>query len=233
VNEVLTKVQTIQSSLQAADTWEEKGEATWIGRCLSTALMGYISIAVEDFEDGDLAAEWLVREGVPSLLSRHLNATTRLAAEVDAKKLPSSTLGGNYYYLVFSHLSWLLMAWEQGESYVIVATRPDVFETSTQFWREYAKGMNLLVHRQQYRMTELHLRGQENYWVAYLRLFQAASSDNGLDDALADVDKSFAMRNNDKSITDDSYEIEGSGEHPVKLNFRRLGLVNYIQARIK
>ena len=193
--------------------------------------MNYLSIAVEDYGDADLARAWLLREGVPALLSRHLDATTRLTADVDAKKLPGSTLGGNYDHLVLSHLAWLLTARGQGESYVNIAIRPDVLEISTPFWSEYARGVGSLVHGQEYRMTELQPRGQETYWMAYLRLLQAAVSGSRLDDALAEVHKSFTMRNTDKSIKDDSYEIEGSGRHPVKWDFRRSGLLNYIQGR--
>jgi hypothetical protein len=227
----VAKLQIIQSSLQAGENWERKGQLVWIGRCLSTALMNYLSIALEDYRDAGSASAWLLREGVPALLSRHLDATTRLAADVDARKLPGSTLGGNYHHLVFAHLAWLLAARGQGESYVNIAVRLDVLEISTPFWSEYARGVNSLVRGQEYRMTELRPRGQETHWMAYLRLLEAASSSGWLDDALAEVDKSFTLRNADKSIKDDSYEIEGSGGHPVKWDFRRHGLLNYIRSK--
>jgi hypothetical protein len=225
------KRRIIQRSLAVAASWERKGQPAWVSRCVSTALMNCLSLAVEEHYDADSAVAWLFDEDVPTLLSRHLDATAKLSADVDAGKLPGSALGENYHYLVFAHLAWLISDWGPSDAYVRIATRSDVLGISTRLWSEYARGVDLLSRGQEFRMSELRPRGQEKYWIAYLRLIEAASRSEPLDDTLVEIDRSFAARNVDKGIKDDAYEIEGSGEHPVRWDFRRRGLMNYIRSR--
>jgi hypothetical protein len=225
------KLQAIRSSLQAAENWKRKGQSLWVGRCLSSALLNYLSVAVGDYSDADLAIKWLLQERIPTLLDNRLDETARLVAEVDAGKLPSSTISGNYEELVFAHLAWLFEAWDLGERHVQIAVRHDVRELSTPFWSEYSIAAESLVVRREYRVGELELRGQQKYWMPYLYLIEVACKGAPLDDALAGIDRSFAIRNTDNDFKDDHYEIEGSGRHPVKWDFRRWSLVNYVLHR--
>jgi len=122
-----------------------------------------------------------------------------------------------------------MTAREPGESYVKIAVRPDVREVSTPFWYEYSLALESMVLGKGYCANEFQPHGQEKYWMGYLRLIESASNGWPLDDAIAEIDRLFTIRNTDKSIKDDVYQIEGSGEYPAKWDFRRRGLLNYIR----
>jgi hypothetical protein len=225
----VTKLDVIQMSLDTADDWERKGEPGWAQNCLATAVMNYLSLAVEEYPEMRSAVAWLDRCGVGNLLQRVLKNTQVLADRVEAKALPSPALGGNYHYLVYAHLAWALREFDRGEWFVAFGQRGDVLQISTPFWREYARGMGALVKGQAYESASLKLRGQERYWVSYLQLIEIASRGEDLTDALAGLDRAFAARNADKRIKDDSYEIEGSALHPVRWDYRRDSLLGYIR----
>jgi hypothetical protein len=74
----------------------------------------------------------------------------------------------------------------------------------------------------------MRLRGQEIYWIEYLNLIEAASHGRNVEDALDQVEQGFIKRNSDKRITDDNYETDGSGTHPVRWDYRRDSLMAYI-----
>jgi len=227
----MTKMNAIAVSLEAAEDWERKGEPGWVCNCLSSALMNYLSLAVEEHSSGQTATEWLESQRVGSLLQRIRNSTQSLADGVETAGLPGSALGGNYHYLVYAHLAWALRHYDEGEWFVAFSQRHDVLEISTPFWREYARAMAALVRREAYAIAELRLRGQERYWAAYLHFIEAASRGAGVSDALAEIDRAFAARNADRRIKDDHYEVEGSGLHPVRWDFRRDSLLAYVQHR--
>lgn len=114
------KLKVIQTSLESARIWEEKGTDTWQNiagaqRCVSSALMNLLSIAVEEFSTQTEAADWLVENGTLGLLRRYHKHLERLLVEGDAGRIPPSVYGGNYSHLVFAHLSgsppimWILV----------------------------------------------------------------------------------------------------------------------------
>jgi len=189
--------------------------------------MGYFNIALIETkpERGTL---WLKEHHVGNVLRRHQSTLQEIAREVESGRLPGSVIGGNYHDLVFAHLGWCLEEYPLGEWYVTFAQRAEVAELSTKFWREYARAMGALVAREQYHPIELKLRGQERYWMAYLNLIQAASNHQPLEAAKAEVEHTFIRRNADKRIRDDSYQIEGSAEHPVRWDFRYHSILKYV-----
>lgn len=228
VSKRVTKMKAIRMSLDTADQWERKGEPGWVDKCLSAALMNYLSIAVEQHSDLKNARAWLVQQEVVALLQRHRTNVEILASEVDAGRLPSSVIAGTFHLLTLGHLAWSLEALTLGEWFIALSQRRDVLELSTKFWREYARGIGCLVRREAYKAADLKLRGQEKYWMAYLRLVETATQRSTLSNALADIDKAFAARNGDKRIKDDNYETEGSGLHPIRWDYRRDSLMEYI-----
>ena len=84
-----------------------------------------------------------------------------------------------------------------------------------------------LLRGQEFHARELKLGGLEKHWIAYVHLIEAACNGDSLDPPLAEIDTLFARRNKDKRIID-WYQIEGSGVQPVKWDFRRHSLLNYI-----
>ena len=128
-------------------------------------------------------------------------------------------------------MAWATKAFEVGESFVAFAERKDVGALGTPFWREYARGMGALANRGLYCAVQLRPKGQEKYWMAYLHLIESVCNGQGIGDSVAAIEKQNVVRNNDKSVRDDAYQIEGSHSHPVKWDFRLHGLLRYIAFR--
>ena len=225
------KLQAIRNSLRTVEGWKKKGETGWVSRCLSSALLNYFSIAVTDYDNGTLACAWLRRENIHRLLSDYHDAIVMLCSDVDARRIPDASLGGNYTYLVVAHFAWALGETRLGEYYVEVANRGDVLNVSTSFGREYARALTALVMKQRYHQAECSPRGQEKYWITYLQLIEAATGTYDIAHSLKELDAQFRSRNADATILDDAYEVEGSSIHPVRWDFRRFGLINYITWR--
>jgi hypothetical protein len=225
----MTRHDLIATALKTADQWEMKGQPAWVEKCLSSALMTSLSLAVIDYRDHENGVAWLKARPVPEVLQRHQKVLETLVREVESKRLPSSVIGGNYHSLVFAHLAWCLEEYDLGKSYVAFSERDDVGELSTTFWREYAKGMGALIRGARYEPSEIKLRGQERYWSAYLQLIRAATSGETLDEAIAEIRNMFVKRNADKAIRDDAYQIEGSASQPAGWDFRCFGLLKFIR----
>ena len=226
------KLESIQRSIAQADTWEKKGEIGWVRNCLSSAVMNYLSLAVTDYEDLPGAAGWLRQHNVDALLRRELNVMMSLATEVDSGQRPSSMIAGTYSYLVYAHMAWALDNWELAQSFISIGARSDVLELTTKFWREYTRAVIALVHSEGYEMNKgLKLKGQEKYWVVYLCLIEAVTTDGDTEKTITEINRLFVDRNQDKRIKDDNYQVEGSGLYPVRWDFRRDSLLNFINQR--
>lgn len=230
------KLQFIQSALQIAESWEAKGSdrwenRAWATRSLSSALMKLLSIAVTQFSTQTSAVTWLAENDARAVLQRTLEHLQFLIAEYDAGRLPASAYGGNYPHLVFAHISWAIEEFSLGESFVTISKRQENLELSTPFWREYGIAMGTLVERLPYTFPELPLRGQERYWSTYLHLIEANYIGRAPTEAFCGIDEAFRKRNSDNRISDDRYEIEGSGRHAAKWDYRRDSLVTYIAYR--
>ena len=227
----MSTIDFIKTSLRTADDWHKKEQLTWVSKCLSSALMGYLQIAVKEQADITSGVEWLKAQGFLAVLKRYWETLKGLGDEVSAGCLPSSVIGGNYCPLVFAHAAWCLDAFSLGESFVAFAERRDVGELSTSFWREYARGMGALLRREIYHPSILRLRGQEKYWIVYLRLAESVCNNHTMETAVNEMEKSFAIRNRDKTIQDDAFQIEGAGGGPVKWDFRGNSLLKLVAHR--
>jgi len=221
----------ISSSLETAGNWRTKGDVGWEERCLSSALINYVAIAVLDCSNLEEAQSWFAAEDFSQTLLRRQDLLDQLIADVNAGRIPASVLGGNYPYLVFAHVTWALGEFGIGEQFATIAARPDVLELSTPFWQEYSRAIGALIEGRPYTLGELATKGEEKYWRTYLKLIDRATNHQDISTAIAEIDDAFARRNSDKTIKDDAYEIEGSGGHPVRWDFRRDGLLNYIQSK--
>ncbi|QDU14180.1 hypothetical protein CA11_19840 [Gimesia maris] len=216
---------------QGAENWQSKGNLVRETQCLSSLLMNYLAIAVEKYDDNDEAKAWLITQEALPTLERYAQAMQLLVAKVDSGEVPASTIAGNYPHLVFTHLAWALGEFALGERFSGIASRSDVLELSTPFWQEFSRAVDTLVSGHQYTVGNLAIKGQEKYWRTYLQLIEVATNGQELSTAIAEIDDAFARRNLDKTIKGDAHEIEGSGGHPVQWDFRRDGLLNYIQGK--
>ncbi len=220
------------SGLDIADHWKKEGNILREESCVSDALMDYLAALVLDCDGiDDVRAAWSEDPRVSDTLLRHHRLLGEVVAKVDAGEVPNSVIAGNYPHLVFAHLAWALGEIEIGETYAKVASRDDVLDLSTPFWREYSRAVGCLVECQPYAMSDFKSKGQEKYWLSYLRLIECATNHNDLEPTISEINDTFARRNADKTITDDAYEVEGSGLQPVRWDFRRDGLLSYIDQK--
>lgn len=216
---------------QGAKNWKSKGNLIRETKSLSSLLVNLLAIAAEEYSSVDEAKAWLIEQDISSALSRYGEAIQMLVAKVDAGEVPASTITGNYQHLVFTHLTWALGEFDLGEQFANIASRSDVLELSTPFWQRYAQAVEALIEGRPYTLGDLTAESQEEYWRTYLQLIERATNSQDISHAVAEVNDAFARRNSDKTIKDDAHEIEGSGGHPVSWDFRRDGLLNYIQSK--
>jgi hypothetical protein len=228
VEEMDVRAQSIDSSLEAADEWERKGRACESSQCLEDALIYSLSLSVTECARLAEGVAWLESQGIRGHLERYRRALGTLAAEVDSGKQPPHALSGQYHYLAFSHLGWLIRDFEAGEWLAGIAGRPDTSRLSSPFWREYQEAIAKLIRGEPYEPKPLRkLRGLERHWATYLGLIQAATHGAPLEPTLAAIDESFAARNADHRLRD-SYDVEGTGRQPAKWDFRKESLLMYV-----
>jgi len=163
------------------------------------------------------------------LLQKVSGLQQALLAEVEGGRVPADEFSGNYICLAFSHLCCVLEDFALAKDFAYRAFHPEILNTSTNFWYDYARGYKCLwEHRPYQKGTFPSLRHTEQYWIPYMNLMEAASTGAKLDEAISAIDRSFRKRNQDKRV-EDSYLLEGSANIPVQWDFRRDGLLKLIQ----
>lgn len=228
----LKRQEFISIYIQGANNWRDKGVLAREVNSLSSALLNYLAIAVLDYKDSETAQNWFLSDdNYLSILNRYCESLASLVTKVDNGEVASSVIAGNYPYLVFAHLAWSINQIEAGEFFAEVAYHNEVMKTSTPFWQEYSRGINHLIEEQAYIISDLRPKGQEQYWLSYLRLIECATNRQDIESVTFKANNAFTKRNKDKTITDDVYEIEGSGLRPVYWDFRLDGLLNYIKKK--
>lgn len=232
----MQKIQSAHSSVALAKSWEQKGQPAWVLRCLTSALMNYLSVAVSSNVDVGGVCSSLQVHDVPTVLKDYCRNLQAVVTQVDQGKLPGSVIGGAYSHIVFAHLCSLAEMPEEEKLLCEIAVRPSTAEISTPFWQDYANMFSTLVSGKSATIRPHVLkadesRGQEKYWQGYILLMAAAVAGRDLSDALQTVDKLFADRNRDALISDDNYEIEGSATYQSKVDFRKEALLATIRRR--
>lgn len=221
----MNRLESLKVTAKKAEEWAEKGEPVWVDRCLTSTILGFLSLAISETDDGDSALHFLEEHEVPRLLLMELKALKMLIRKVDVGDSSSSSIGGNYHYLVMAHIGIWLGLDDLAKQYLSIANREDVVELSISFWNEYAKAFSCLVHGKPYAKTVLvDSEGIERHWELYLNLMEVGSYSQ---EVVEEIKRSFVQRNKSGSQSDDSYAIEGSVENPTKVDFRLLSLVMF------
>lgn len=227
-----TKLLSATQSIQTAENWASKGQPAWVARCLHSALMNYLSIAVCETDSEATALEWLRRTGVGDLLSRYAVNVATIQESVRKGEMPASVLGGAYGHIVVAHLCCLLGVEDRGSYFVQLANAAEIQKITSPFWRTYAYCLEALYSGTSVPRKELKVaRGQERYWNRYVSLMFVAMTDNGLQAELEAVDASFLERNSDASIKDDIYEIEGTAQCPARWDFRKSSILTILNIK--
>lgn len=225
----MQKLEAARSSVEIARSWLSKGQPGWALRCSNSALMGYLSIGVAEHSDLDSFKRWLEEQEVTKLLTQHCTTLRMLADAVDRGATPGSTLGGAYGHLAIAHLASLVEADEVESALVSTSIRADVYGLSTPLWRLYSATYSKMLGSENSaepvaKTSGSRWRGLEKYWQGYITLMAARTTGGNLEAQVQVVDELFVARNKDMKL-DDGYEIEGTGLHPTKLDFRKLSIL--------
>jgi hypothetical protein len=222
------KNELITMSLANAKDWKQKGQPIWVVRCLSNAIVNRISIALVNGESRESTLKMLFEDGFADDLAWYCEELTAVQAGIKSKKIPGSAIGGNYLALVLHHFARLLGRKGEEEILLAVATCSHSLTISTRLWQEYAAGLQAIAACERFSPKKFtKLKGQEPYWLPYLHLEACISNGTGVADAGRLVDDAFRNRNSDVTITDDQYEIEGSGSLPIRWDYRKECILSY------
>lgn len=215
-------------SLSNAKDWKQKGQPIWVVRCLSNAIVNRLSIALMNGDSRESTLKLLVEDGFVDDLAWYCEELAAVKAGIESKKIPGSAIGGNYLALVMHHFARLLGRKSEEETLLSVATCSDSMTISTKLWQEYGVGIQALTEGKQFTPKKLaKLKGQEPYWLPYIDLEASISRGAEIENAERVVDDAFRKRNSDASITDDQYEIEGSGSLPIRWDYRKECILSY------
>lgn len=224
------KMQAAASSIEIANNWEAKNQPAWVVRCLSSALMNYLSVAVCEMNRADEAQEWLRMNQVEKVLDRYAESFRKVVSSIERGTLPASVLGGAYGHGVMAHLSTLLGAPEAAKLFALIGSNSETAKISPPFWAIYAECLHSLLSGEK-KPASLNKRNvQEKFWVSHLSLMNAAMIGGSLEQALRDVEASFAMRNREMPAADDPYEIEGSAQRPALWDFRKEAILIVVRS---
>jgi hypothetical protein len=214
-----SKIQSAAASVDAARIWEAKNQPVWTHRCLSSALLKYLSVAVCELDTPKDALAWIRENGVDELYSEHADLSATVLSEIEQKKYPMSVLGAPYSHLVFSHFGWLLGNTEAGRFFASLGCNSKL---GGPFWAIYANCHQALIRgdREFETASSTKLRKWERHWGAYVSLMNALIAGKGLKPTTHAVDDLFSRRNRDPSF-DDWYEIEGSKRQQARWDFRK------------
>lgn len=215
---------TTKMLLLAAREWESKKNYNWSARNYDSALFSLLKDSVNNYNDQISGTHFLLENESSEILERVLNSYVCLVEEIRAEKWPPAVIGGNFHFCVFSHMSWLLRQFEEAQQFVQYATDPR-FE-STRFLSEYARALAALTRKTSYQPPSFELKGLERYWWHYLVLISDLTNNRDPADSVNSVKSSFKSKNQDQRLAD-NYDIEGTGKHPVKWDFRLASILEY------
>lgn len=213
-----------EAALEAARSWDRKGDANWARRIYGSALLGFLRAAVREPDEVSSLA-LLRRHGAGELLATWVERDRTVVAAVESGLAPS-VLGGPYEPLVFHHVALLLGRADLAAAGAATACRRDVRRSGGAFWCEYARAVEALGTGTPYEARPpARLRGLETCWAPYLDLVADLTHGRAPDGSLARVDDAFRRRNADRRLSSDAHGIEGSGRDPVHWDFRRAALL--------
>ncbi|QDH70171.1 hypothetical protein [Marilutibacter alkalisoli] len=187
--------------------------------------MNYLSISLAESENMESALTWMRTRDVPSILTSYVENLRATVSSVERGAAPAAILGGNYQYIVFAHLGSLMGELEHEAFLSSIAADERVLSASTPFWREYALTLSCLREGRAHDVKLEGLNALESSLATYIPLMQDGQAGRDMTSSLTEIDRAFRDRNQDPSVSDDSYEIEGSGSQSVKVDFRKAALL--------
>lgn len=173
---------------------------------------------------------WLTDKPFEQATAKFILYTNVLLQRLEDGSGPTHGLTGNYLHIAYAHFFAMLGDFERSEYFTVLGARLDIAgEGRSNFWDEYGQTLAALTGRRSYRPAFDDLCTMEHYWMPYVDLMKAAMAHDPLDNAISRVNYLFAKRNKDKRNLDDAYMIEGTGEKPLQIDFRKEGLMALIK----
>jgi hypothetical protein len=208
---------SVTSTLATAEDWKTKGNVRWELSCLTSALDGYLSIAVVHRAAAADGIAYLREKGCPDLLARAAALNDRLLAAFEAGARTAAVDN----VVTPAQLAWLLDRRDLGDHILEIVCSPQVARhwPHTTFWAEYHRAMTCLIAKTPYTPQPPKLRGYEKCWAPYLDLVAALTQGLDAAPALAACSASFERRNRDKRLTDWKQQ-DGDGLVPVRWDYR-------------
>ena len=82
-------IDSIQKSIQTADDWHRRRQPAWVSKCLSSALMGYLQLAVSQHVDAVSGVAWLNDQSFLVVMQRHYDTLQVLGDRSSANEKSS------------------------------------------------------------------------------------------------------------------------------------------------
>ena len=217
-----TRLEGAYNTIATADKWSSEGNMWRAFTCYEGAIRDFMHLAFVEETTVEGVTRWLSDHPIDYIAHRYM------ILNEEVLKLPKADWthffdAGPYLSLAFSHLFALLGQHDRALFMADVAIIPEL--DARPFWTEYAKTYWALLEGKEYQAKLGKLSRTESYWSVYIDLMQAAMRGEGIEAALAEVDRQFAKRNRDTRHIDDAYMLDGTGDFPVKFDFRKAGLL--------
>lgn len=217
-----TRLEGAYKTVEIAQRKEVEGDFRRAHMAYETAIRDFMHLSFLECSNRDELKRWLSNHPLELAADRFCAITTDIC-QMPKPEWNRYFQSGNYLLVAFSHFFAALEQHQRAYFFAQTAAEPTLFQTP--FWAEYAKTLWAMIGGRSYAPVFGKLKRIERFWSCYVDLMQAAMRRVGVDDALAEVDRQFTIRNSDMSLREDPYMIDGTGEFPLSFDFRKAGLM--------
>ena len=224
---MMTRLEAAYDLIEIASRKEKEGDLRRAHMAYEKILVHFMHLSFVECDDVEGVESWLSCHPLELVTDRFVTITEEVLSKPQLE-WGRFFQGGNYLLVAFSHFFELLGQHSRARFFAQTAAQPVLY--STVFWGEYAQTLWALTQRQSYTPILGNLKPVEQYWASYVRLMQAAVRSEDFDIAVKEVDRQFELRNRDIKLHEDAYMLDGTGEFPVKFDFRKAGVLAAISS---
>lgn len=227
---MITKLELVNETIEIAAKAETEDNINRARVLYDYILTDLISLSLYESTTVAELKTWLTDKPFEQATAKFILYTNVLLQRLEDGSGPTHGLTGNYLHIAYAHFFAMLGDFERSEYFTVLGARLDIAgEGRSNFWDEYGQTLAALTGRRSYSPAFDDLCTMEHYWMPYVDLMKAAMAQEPLDNAVSRVNYLFAKRNKDKRNLDDAYMIEGTGEKPLQIDFRKEGLMALIK----
>jgi len=223
---MMTRLEGAYGIIEIGQRKEVEGDLRRAHMAYETAIRDFMHLSFTECRNAEEVRYWLSGHPLELAVSRFVALTEEVLRSPQAE-WARYFQSGNYLLVAFSHFFAALGQHDRARFFAQTAVEPVLF--GTPFWVEYARTLWAMMQGRSYAPVFGKLKRVERFWSCYVGLMQAAMRQDSIDTAIAEVDRQFAIRNSDMNLHEDAYMIDGTGEFPVKFDFRKAGLLAAIE----